>query len=371
MFQIKDFRSIVASMINWMRSTQTKITDFNVGSVARTLVEAPAAELDEYYQQMFFGIKEAIPVSVYHSFDFARIEAVAASGLVRVTVTPGANPILIQSGTIFTASGGSTTYVSTDDAIINPGDSVVDVLVAATQPGTIGNIGAGQSFTLSPPPEGFVSATNLSPFMNGINQETDEDRKLRFNAYIQSLSRGTVAALEYGLKTTQLLDPGGNLIERVVSVSIVEPYKDIDPSMPIAWVQCYVHNGVGNTTSALVNRARDVVYGYYDEHGNAVPGWKAAGVKVDVHPANEQDLDVDGVLTALPGYDHATLVNRATESIFAYLQGLEIGDPAILSEIIARVMEIDGVYNFVPSTPTADVAVDKTTKIMPGNITIA
>src|SRR3546814_4415210 len=68
-------------------------------------------------------------------------------------------------------------------------------------------------------------------------------------------------------------------------------------------VECYVHNGVGNTSSALVNRARDVIYGYYDANGNAVPGWKAAGVKEEVYAAEEQTVAVTGVLTAMPGFD--------------------------------------------------------------------
>ena len=45
-FQIKNFVSICAGMINSMRANQTQITDFNVGSVARTLIEAPAIEID-------------------------------------------------------------------------------------------------------------------------------------------------------------------------------------------------------------------------------------------------------------------------------------------------------------------------------------
>ncbi len=57
MFQVKDFRSIVASMVNHVRATTTKITDFRVGGVARTLLEAPAIEIDELYQQMFNGLR--------------------------------------------------------------------------------------------------------------------------------------------------------------------------------------------------------------------------------------------------------------------------------------------------------------------------
>lgn len=357
-------------MLNLMRSTQNKITDFNPGSVARTLVEAPAAEIDELYQQMFFGIKEAIPVSVYNSFDFEKITAVPASGLIRVTITSSPDNLLISSGSTFTIiGGGGVEYSSVNDVVIDSGDTFADVLVVATQPGVIGNIGSGQSFTVNPTIDGFISATNLSPFMNGLDEESDDDRKLRFNAFIQSLNRGTVAALDYGLKTTQLLDPGGNLIERVVSVSIVEPWLE-DPNLPISLVECYIHNGVGATSSDLVNRAREVIYGYYDDLGNAVPGWKAAGVKVEVYPATEQDVDVVGVLTALPGHSKSALVAEAQAAVFAYLQGLDIGATAIRSEIIALVMEIDGVYNFVPSLPAADVTVDNKTKIMPGAITI-
>src|SRR3546814_6403650 len=80
-------------------------------------------------------------------------------------------------------------------------------------------------------------------------------------------------------------------------------------------VECYVHNGVGNTSSALVNRARDVIYGYYDANGNAVPGWKAAGVKVEVYAAEEQTVAVTGVLTAMPGFDKPSLITQATEVV--------------------------------------------------------
>src|SRR3546814_2193358 len=118
-FQTKDFVSIVASMINWMRSTQSKITDFNIGSVARTMVEAPAAEIDELYQQFFFGLKEAIPVSVYQSFDFEPIEAVPAAGLVRISIAPVASNTIIPAGTTFTPQGGSTSYVDRKSTRLN------------------------------------------------------------------------------------------------------------------------------------------------------------------------------------------------------------------------------------------------------------
>ena len=42
MFQLKDFASIAASMINHMRAAGSRISDFSIGSVARTLGGATA-----------------------------------------------------------------------------------------------------------------------------------------------------------------------------------------------------------------------------------------------------------------------------------------------------------------------------------------
>jgi len=81
-FQIKSFAAIAASMINYARATQDEITDFSVGSVARTIMEAPAIEIEELYQRMLAGILEAIPVSVYRAFGFDPLEAAPARGYV-------------------------------------------------------------------------------------------------------------------------------------------------------------------------------------------------------------------------------------------------------------------------------------------------
>lgn len=351
-FQIKDFTSIVASMINWAKSTQSKITDFTVGSVFRTVIEATASEIDEHYQQMFNGLKEAIPAATYLSFDFNALPAQATTGSVRLVITSSTTDVLISAGTTVSYPNGTVSYTVNSDTTIAAGNTYTDLLVTATTPGVAGNVLKDAQFTLSPAPPGFVSATNQASWMNGQDSESEDDRKLRFNAFVQSLNRGTVAALEYGLKTSTLTDASGNITERVVTSAIVEPWLDIDSSQPIAWVQCYIHNGVGATSSALVNRARDVIYGYYDTFGNAVPGWKAAGVKVDVYAAAEILLNVSGTLTAKPGYDASTLKAAAVSAIVAYIIGLPIGSPFQVAVMIDLIMNIEGVANFVP----ADVA---------------
>lgn len=369
-FKIKDFTSISASMINWMRGVTGRVSDYNVGSVVRTIVEAVAAELDQLYQQMFIGIKEAIPVSTYNTFNFDLLAAVNASGAIRVTITPQASNTVIPAGTSFSATGLASTYTSSQDTTISAGASYVDVQVAADIEGTAGNITSGQSFTPSPSPAGFISATNPASFSNGVSEETEDERKLRFISYIESLARSTVAGLAYGASTAALTDSLGNVTEKVATTSVVEPYLS-DITQPIAKVEIYVHNGTGSTSSALITQAQKIIDGYYDDNNLAVAGYKAAGIPTTVYAATEVVQNVSGTLTLLGGYDSATMTDAAEQVIYAYLLGLGIGESAVLSEMIRLVKDLDGIYDVVITTPSANVTATAKQKILPGAITFS
>lgn len=369
-FQLKDFAAITGSMINWMRSVQKIVVDFNPGSVGRSLLEACAAEIDELYKQIFIGLKEAIPVSVYTSFSFPPLAATPAGGQITLTFTAQGVDIVIASGTLWTPSnGGGINYSQTAPVTLLAGHTSVNVPASAVTPGTAGNLPATTTFNPNPVPTGFVSATNVIAFINGTDTETADQQKIRFNSYISTLSRGTVAAIKYGCTTTVLLDSGGNITERVAAAQVVEPWVT-DITQPVSRVNAFVYNGAGGTSPALVAQAQNVVNGYYDAGGNAIPGWKAAGVKCVVSAVTEVAVPVTGVLTAAAGFDKPTLIGQATPAIFAYLQGLQPGDPFIFIDMTTVVKNIKGVANFVPSTPTADIAGVVGVKLTPGTITI-
>src|SRR5690242_20752207 len=98
-FQMKTFNMIVASMVNWFGANQSEVTDFNQGSVARTLIEAFSSELAEVYFRIFSALEEAQAEAIYAAFDFPRKSATSASGVVlfqRETLTN--TPISISSG---------------------------------------------------------------------------------------------------------------------------------------------------------------------------------------------------------------------------------------------------------------------------------
>jgi len=100
-FQIKKFDSIVASMINWVSGATNKVTDFNKGSVVRTLLEAVAMELEELYYQLLQAAEEAIEEAIYRTFNFPRNPAQRATGTVRFTRLTGTeDEITIPQGAL-------------------------------------------------------------------------------------------------------------------------------------------------------------------------------------------------------------------------------------------------------------------------------
>lgn len=369
-FQIKDFVSIVAGMVNHMRGHQTELTDFNIGAVNRTMIEAVAVEVDQCYQQLVNGIREAIPVATYRSFNFERLPAAAASGLIRVTLSGSATEnVVVPSGTLFSGSTAKASYRSVTDAIIVQGTTTADVLVTAVQPGVIGNIVANETFSLGPVPQTFVSATNLTAIDNGVEVEDDDQRKERFVAYINTLQRATTAALDYGARTVVLRTPEGAETERVRSCRVIEPYLT-DSAAPISLVEVVIHNGVGSTSDDLVDETSKILHGYTDDNGQKVPGWKAAGVKVVVLKATEKVLNIAAVLTAKPGYSASSLAGQAETVLAEYIGSIQIGDAFLRSQAIFLVKSLEGVNDFVFTDPNDNVTSDQDEKLLVGTLAV-
>ena len=367
-FQVKDFTSIVAGMINHLRGTNAQVTDFTIGSVARTLLEAPAIEIDQTYQQMRAGLMEAIPVATYQSFNFARLDAAPAAGVVTLTITASTQDTVLAAGALFTTPASPIAFVSTQDVTIAAGDTVGTVPVVAQTSGLAGNLGASTPFGIAPPPAGLLTATNAVAFTAGRDAETDDERKLRFADYVSTLQRGTPASLAYGARLATVSDANGNVTERVAAVSVYEPYVD-DQTQPIGLVQVFVHNGVGSTSGALVAAANTILVGYTDAGGIKVAGYKAAGVKLVVQAAAETQISVAGVLTVAGGYTPATVAAAVTAALNAYILALDIGQPYVFAEAVRRVMSVAGVEN-VNFAATADQTVGKNAKAIPGTIAV-
>jgi len=369
-FQIKNFRSISAGMINFSRANGSKITDFSVGSIARTLMEASAIEIEELYLQILLGLQEAIPVAVFDSFDFPRLPEVAASGVVRFTGTSSLSEIVIPAGTRLKTVSSEYEYSTQIDAVIAPGQTYVDALAYCTIPGAAGNCEAGLVTVLVTSVSGITSMSNALPFSNGADAETDAARKTRFSAYISTLSHGTASSIKYGVSQTVVRSELGNVIEKVAHAVLIEPYVE-DPNQPTGLVNVYIHNGVGSTSEQLVFSAKQNIDGYVASDGTPVVGWKAAGVLVNVFAAEEMAVPVTATITMNAGASNAAVVELALNLVNKYILALDIGAQVIRSELIAIIMAIPEVYNVAMALPLEDVAITAIQKAVPGTVTLS
>ena len=119
-FQIKKFSSIITSMINWVSSNTSKVTDFNPGSVVRTVLEAVAMELEELYYQLLQATQEAIEEAIYRTFNFPRNPSQKAGGTIRFYRLTGTEVVVTVP--LDTMVGTDTepplTYLTTSEEII-------------------------------------------------------------------------------------------------------------------------------------------------------------------------------------------------------------------------------------------------------------
>lgn len=340
-FQIKDFISVTAGILNAMRASTNKITDFQVGSVARTLIEAPAVEIEELYQQMFIGLREAIPVATFLSFGFDKKAAAYASGRITLVSTPvSAQDFPIPAGTVFTSVDGRQ-YVTLQTVVWPAGVERFDVQVRAVEVGLSGNISQGQIIT-SPILSGRDDVTiEHGGIDNGRDEETDEEREARFADFIQSLSRGTREAIRYAILQAEIKNAAGVVAEYVTRLGI-----DEKPGH----VKLYIYANTGRPSDALLLDGQRRIDGYKDDAtGLMVAGYRALGVRVDVLAMGEKKVPFAGYVGMLPNLSLTNEVRVALEDAYRrVVSAVPSGDVLYVEKIVEAMLAVPGVRKVIP-----------------------
>lgn len=363
-FRVKTFIQIASDMLAHMRAAQRRISDFNVGSVNRVMLEAPAAEIDELYQSYTRGLIEAIPVAIYRSFDFELQEAVSASGLVRFSAVPGhSEPVVIRVG--FLVAAGGLQYQVAAEAVIPVGQLTVDVLVVCRTKGVEGNAQPDTITSLVSSAVDLQGVTNPAALSNGRGMETDEERKLRFNEYVRTLARGTPASCVYAARQARLVDSStGFILERVTRAELQETPGHTD---------MWIHNGAGNTSDALLKRATDLVLGGWSDPitGLPVAGYDAVGARLDVLKMAEipvsATLQVQVPTAARTEAMRAKIIAAVSGAIRAVRSGESLLPIDLVNAALALRAPVQGAE---VSAPVLAVACPIKAVLVPGTITI-
>ncbi len=332
MFSPLAYPEILSRLVAHVRASNNQLTDFNVGSVTRSWLEATAIGLDELWMGATQAITEAIPQAVFSGFDFTKLPATYALGSVTFYITVlQEEDLIIPAGTRVRLLGGSAEYLTLASATLEAGDYEVTTLARAAQPGPDANAEVGGLSVIINGSEAMsaaaVASTNRQPILNGRYEETDAEQRARFTDYIASLARGTLGALEYGARLA-MLEEGGVIVEQVRQVALVET-----PGR----VELYLHNGVGSTSAALVTRTQAIIDGYRDDAQDLiVPGYRPAGMAVACQAMSDVPLTVTATVTLAAGYvleDVRVQAQAALTSLLRYFTGDLLTVPAIINTL--------------------------------------
>lgn len=360
-FQIKDFASIVAAQINHARAVTEKITDFQPGSVARTLMEAPAVEMEELYLQMFLGLRDAIPVATFRSFGFDKLPAARAHGFVSVSLDqPPSAPIVIPMGTIFGALDGRS-YYSTAAVTWVTSASVVRIPVAHDAVGVVGNIAAGQITASDFFNENYEVSNSL--IVTGRDVEADTEREARFAEFVKALSRGTVVACLYAARQSRVLDTDGNIYEYVTRTGI-----DEQPGR----VSIYIYSSLGIPSSAILSNGQRLLDGWrVEDTGEIVPGYRSAGVRVDLLPMVERTVALSIQVEMFSGYLLDAGVEQQLGDIFnTAIRTIQPLETLYLGTLVELLLSVTGVRSIVPAN-NANIQCAVNEALIPGVLTVA
>lgn len=370
--QLHSHATLAAQLMQHITALCPDLTDMTPGSVVRTIaVDAPAAALQQLEHLVFTLTRQGIETGTYRNFDFHRLPSHPATGTVRFTRTTSVDAVTIPAGTRVAVPGHATRlYDTLAEASMGVGVSSVDVPVRCTSAGASGNTAAGTVTQLVSSLSFVPAVTNPWPFLDGKDEETDEERFTRFQLYMRSFSRGTLDALRYAALQVALTDADGVVTERVAGVYVREPFLE-DPPGRLGLIEVYVDNGGGSASGALVEQVKKVLQGYTDEAGVTHKGWKSAGCELRTFAVVGQMVDVTATITVAPGFAVAATQTAVAEAITTYLQGLAVFETAYRSQMMAAALRVAGVRDVTITTPTTNVTPQLVSRIIPGVITVS
>ena len=252
------------------------LTDLNVGSVARTLMEAVSAELamqeqllDRVYRSAFLETAEGGNLDkVVALVGVTRLPAGVPVARLRFERSSSNGRILVPVGTVAADAEGKLRYATLAPLTLEPGEAAREVRAAAldarAEPAAAGALNRLEVLVA-----GIASVSNPTDAVTAAAPESDADLRRRARAALNIAARGTVDALEFGLRAV----PG------VKDVVVVEEPNGVPGEVRIDLV---FTEETPEVLAAVAARIQDL---------------RPAGVRVISGAASAQRIDLEVTLT--------------------------------------------------------------------------
>jgi hypothetical protein len=221
------------------RNTEpTPLTDLNVGSVARTLLEAVSRELALLYAQLNLVYDSAfLETATGASLDrvvallgYQRFRAGRPTGAVTFARRAGAiGSITIPAGTPITDSADKIRYETIETRAMLAGEATAQIAVRGSTDLTP-VVETAVLTVVQRAIAGLDTVTNERPTTRASDDETDEQLRARARDALLASNKGTVSAIEHGLlqlpevRSVKLVEmPNGVPGEIQLSIDLAQP----------------------------------------------------------------------------------------------------------------------------------------------------
>jgi uncharacterized phage protein gp47/JayE len=341
-FNSKIYSAIVQDMQDYIIANQDVITDFNEGSVIGSFIESVSLEIEQIYLRTKIGFTNYLPNMPFYAFGFVRQVGIKAAGVVTFSRNVStASPITIAIGTRISSFSGLEFITTSAGTILAGNTDSDDVSIQALDVGDEYNLPADSINVIDTPILGVDTVTNASGTSNGLDEESEEDFLQRFQAYILGLGKANV----YGLTT------GALSVNGVRSAVPVEHFPPVDDYVNVS---VYIDDGAGNAPAALIEEVTKVLVG---DGTQAYPGYKAAGINIEVVAPTVVDVDVTVTVVDTGNVDRTSMSTLIEAAITNYINGLRLGEEVIYNRLVDEIMDVAGVYDLTLSLPAGNVTI--------------
>ena len=356
--QLRTYDQIVADMLAKI-ADRTKLTNFNIGSVIRTLVEVFCAAIADLGNLILAALKAGFLATATgywldlkaKEFGVFRHQAKQTEGIVYfVRSVPRDENITIPAGTIVStlkdADGKAYRYATQTEVVLVAGTSEIAASIIALSAGAAYNVGPGSIKKTAVHIRGVDGVENRSDWITseGTDQETDESLRRRAFLAWEELTQGSTerAYISWALSDA-----------RVTSAFVNSHHPRGQGTVNI-----YILGAGGMPSPSLIDDVQAVIDANRPLCSDSLvlaPESRDVTVDLAITPKRyfvTSEIEAE-VRKRLEGY-----FNPQGDPAYPWIEPLGVGKKVVFNQLVEIVMSVDGVYDVRISAPTGDIEVD-------------
>lgn len=260
-----------------------------------------------------------------------RREATRAEGVLRFYTNEAASSALaIPEGTVCLSSAEEE-FVTTAGGVIAEGETWCEVRAKAKAAGTKGNAAAGSITVMELVPAGVAGVINTQEFSGGADAESDAELSKRVVTSYRKLPNGANKAY-YETKALN--------VDGVCAVQVFPKKRGIGT------VDIVISGESGIPSASLVNEVQALL-----------DGEREICVDIAVSAPEAVSVDIAAQLTLSEGADKEQACANAERVLREYFDGRILGKNVYRARLGALLLGVEGVENYVITSPAEDVGV--------------